>query len=144
MKAIIENMDDKLLRYLINSISHLMSASLKDQKIVARALLNSCVRLSGVFSWELRNHCNVLFLQEDNFSGVYGFTVQEVDSLFEKSEFQAVKDSDSVKEWYDGYQILNSEETRIYSSWSVINYLQNSVKKKRKMFIGPKIVIGPG
>ncbi|XP_015837647.1 uncharacterized protein LOC103313685 isoform X2 [Tribolium castaneum] len=134
MKAITENVEDENLKYLMRLLKEMLSAGLKSNRFLARSLVSSCVRLSGVYSWEINNQYHALFLQKRKFSETYGFTEQEVHNLLENAAFQAVNDFDGVKKWYNGYQTLNKDGAPIYSGWSVISYLSESIQEEKKMF----------
>ena len=56
---------------------------------------------------------------DDEFSGDFGITEEEMDKVIKDFDIQDEKEE--IKKWYDGYTVGHTEG--IYNPWSIINYL---------------------
>ena len=78
-----------------------LSAGLKDNKHLSRAVLTGILRTAkeGVFSG--LNNLNVCTLLHDSFADKFGFVSQEVDTLLLNQGI--IHEAQVIKDWYNGY-----------------------------------------
>jgi hypothetical protein len=122
------------LEETIDVISCLMSSTFKNNEHLNRGLINACVRVAEVLSGDANNIQYYQFLGDRKFSGYFGFTDTEVKSLLEKKEFEKFN-NEQVKKWYNGYKLVGDEgDYAIYSTHSILNYLDKSQEEMKPCF----------
>ncbi len=113
-----------------DTLSMLLSSSLKDNEYLERAVLTGiqrvvkdtgrCAELS-IFSG--LNNPTVCTVEDHYLCSYFGFTEEETKELL---EYYGLKLDDNVRNMYDGYHIGNID---IYNPWSIINYASNRILK---------------
>lgn len=131
MQAIMKtNPEDGVLDKTIHFISAIISDFLKDNVHVKRGLINVSAQIADVLSKDANNIIHYPFLSQ--YAPYFGFTAAEVNSLFKRDEFIHLQD-DAVKDWFGGYEVIGTND-RIYNSYSILSYLQQSKQEKSKLF----------
>ena len=67
------------------------------------------------------NNLKVITVESDEYSGVFGFSEEEV--FLALDNFNLSDKKQIVKEWYDGFTFGKQKD--IYNPWSIINFLEN-------------------
>jgi len=109
---------------MVNFIHILLNSILKDYNHLERGFLTGVLDLpkSDMLSG-LLNNLRAESILDDGYSDTFGFTQSEVDSLL--VEYKLENQSQSIKEWYNGYLF---GETAIYNPWSLIHCIHNNGK----------------
>jgi Predicted AAA-ATPase/PD-(D/E)XK nuclease superfamily len=98
----------------------LLSAMLKDNNAVKKAVLTGILRVSkeSMFS-DLNNFISSSVLDDDVFSDMFGFTDAEVLDMLRAYDMNG-REMNDLQDWYDGYRFGGK---RIYNPWSILNYV---------------------
>lgn len=108
---------------MITFMREFLGGGLKDNTHLSKAILTGILRISKESLFSGLNNIKVYSLLNGNYSNYFGFTEAEVGQLLKKS---GLKDNaESVKDWYNGYQIGN---TVLYNPWSIVNYIREKGK----------------
>jgi hypothetical protein len=85
---------------MINFMSGLLTAALKDNENIERGALTGILRSAkeGIFSG--LNNLNVFTILNDSFADKFGFMTPEVETFFAHQDIPF--NEQSIKEWYDG------------------------------------------
>ena len=110
---------------MLDVVKGIMSAALKDNEFLQFAVITGCLRIAKESIFTGTNNFASYSVLDEDFSGYFGFSRDEVEAILEAAE--RTDKADIIKEWYDGYVFGNSF---VYCPWDVINYL--SALKKRK------------
>lgn len=135
---------------MITFMREFLGAGLKDNTHLNKAILTGILRISKESLFSGLNNIKVYSLLNKHYSNYFGFTEIEVGQLLNKSKLKANIESviESVKDWYNGYQI---GETVLYNPWSIVNYIREKGKLSpywvntgdntlvKKLFIGSSI-----
>ncbi|AWI04540.1 AAA family ATPase [Clostridium drakei] len=105
---------------MIVLIRNLLTAALKDNPYVEKALITGILRVAKESIFSGLNNLEVNTILRYNFNDKFGFTEKEVEEL--ANYYNAVEDMKNIKEWYNGY-VFSGEI--MYNPWSVLNYLKN-------------------
>lgn len=105
---------------MIDFMRSLLTAVLKDNSYLERAVLTGILRAAkeGIFSG--LNNLRVCTLLDEKFSDKFGFTVSEVDSLLRATGL--IKKATTIKDWYNGYRC---GKTTIYNPWSLLECIDH-------------------
>lgn len=97
-------------------LSGLMSAALKGNPSLEKALLTGIQRVAKENIFSGLNHLMVCTVRDSEYGDCFGFTEDEVRALL---EYCGVSFTDEVRAMYDGYQIGGAE---LYNPWSISCY----------------------
>ncbi|MDE6219832.1 MAG: ATP-binding protein [Lachnospiraceae bacterium] len=110
---------------MLSVIRGIMSTALKDNEFLEFAVITGCLRIAKESIFTGANNFASFSVLDQDFSGYFGFSGDEVEKLLSVAGRQA--QADVIKEWYDGYVFGSSH---VYCPWDVMNYM--SVLAKRK------------
>ncbi|MDR1559204.1 MAG: ATP-binding protein [Clostridiales bacterium] len=112
-------------------IRSLFESALKTNPCLEFAVLTGCLRVSKESVFTGLNNFDAASVLSTEYSEYFGFTEPEVcDTL----DFYNLSERfNTVKLWYDGYRMGNTE---IYNPWSIINYIK-SVRSDQKALPKP-------
>ena len=106
---------------MIVIIRNLLTAALKDNEYVEKALITGILRVAKESIFSGLNNLEVNTILGFNFNDKFGFTENEVEELLKY--YNLTEKIDEVKAWYNGY-IFGGKI--IYNPWSVLNYIKNN------------------
>jgi Predicted AAA-ATPase/PD-(D/E)XK nuclease superfamily len=111
---------------MVEFMQPFLSAGLKDNKHLSRAVLTGILRTAkeGIFSG--LNNLNVCTLLHDSFADKFGFLEKEVDDLLLNQDI--AYEGKNIKNWYNGYHVGNN--TLLYNPWSIIECARNKGELK--------------
>src|SRR4030095_5820877 len=111
---------------MIAFMQSFLSAGLKDNTYLSRAVLTGILRTAkeGIFSG--LNNLNVCTLLHDSFADKFGFVEHEVDDLLLNQDI--TYEAQAIKDWYNGYHV--GANTRLYNPWSIIECARNNGQLK--------------
>ena len=103
---------------MLDVIKGIMSTALKDNVFLQFAVITGCLRIAKESIFTGTNNFASYSVIDKNFSGYFGFSDEEVNTMLAAADRTARKNT--IKEWYDGYVFGNSF---VYCPWDVINFL---------------------
>ncbi len=105
---------------MIDFMRSLLTAVLKDNSYLERAVLTGILRAAkeGIFSG--LNNLRVYTLLQEKFADKFGFTTSEVDVLLAHTHL--TRKNESIKDWYNGYTF---GKTTIYNPWSLLECIDH-------------------
>ncbi len=105
---------------LISFIQGLLTAVLKDNSFLERAILSGILRTAkeGIFSG--LNNLSVFTMLNREFCDKFGFTPYEVHELLRKQEL--LLEEDNIKNWYNGY---HANGATLYNPWSLLECVRS-------------------
>lgn len=109
---------------MINFMRGFLSAGLKDNANLSRAVLTGILRTARESIFSGLNNLNVCTMLQNLFADKFGFLSEEVDALL-KNQNMSIS-SDSIKEWYNGYHA--GDATLLYNPWSIVECAKNNGK----------------
>ena len=109
---------DKLIYFMRN----LLSACLKDNSILEKAVLTGILRVAKESVFSGLNNLDVCSVLQPYSVDKFGFTECEVEKCLE--DYCLSDRFAEVKEWYDGYNFFGIE---IYNPWSILSFLNKKV-----------------
>ncbi len=101
---------------IVSLFRNLLSAALKDNACLFKAVLTGILRVSKESFFSGLNNLMVYSILNQKYGDYFGFTEAEVSDLLEKSSLQTK--SANIRRWYNGYQVGNH---RIYNPWSMVS-----------------------
>ena len=96
-----------------------LGSAFKDNPSLKKGLITGVLRVSKESLFSDVNNIIVYSVLSYDYADKYGFTETEVKEAL--NYFDLGEKFESVKSWYDGYQIGNKED--IYNPWSISGYL---------------------
>ncbi|MBN1683910.1 MAG: AAA family ATPase [Gammaproteobacteria bacterium] len=105
---------------MIDFMKIFLGEAFKGNIYLEKGVLTGILRVSLMNLFSGMNNIPVRTVLVDKYADCFGFTQDEVDLLLDQARLKAIRES--VKEWYDGYQI---GDTNLYNPWSIINCLDN-------------------
>ena len=105
---------------MIKLMRGMFGETLKDNQYLEKAILTGITRVSQESMFSSLNNLQVYSVLRKKYGQYFGFTADEVKELSDKSEYDI--SLDSIKEWYNGYQI---GEYTLYNPWSILSCLDN-------------------
>ena len=111
---------------MINFFRNFLSAGLKDNSYLFKAVLTGILRVARESIFSGLNNIGTYTILDTEFETSFGFTEDEVFKMLDDYGIGDFKDG--VKKWYDGY--IFGKNTTIYNPWSILNF----VSKKEKVF----------
>lgn len=103
---------------MVLMIRSLLSRVLKGNDCLQFAVLTGCLRIAKESIFTGLNNFKIYSITNARFDEYFGFSDKEVRDILAFYGFQSAYAS--VKEWYDGYHIGNTD---VYCPWDVINYI---------------------
>lgn len=101
---------------MVQMIRVLFSQALKTNQSLYFAVVTGCLRIARESIFTGLNNFKVRTLLDTEYASCFGFTDAEV---WEMLRYYGLEESfESMKEWYDGYHIGNTD---VYCPWDVIN-----------------------
>ena len=105
---------------LIPFFRNFLSAPLKDENNLQRAILTGILRISKESLFSGLSNVEIYSILDENYAKYFGFTEIEVQELLAKANMS--KNLEQAKKWYNGY-IFGG--TTIYNPWSIIKFIKN-------------------
>ena len=105
---------------LISFMRNFMTAALKDNNYLEKAVLTGVMRVARESLFSGLNNLSVRTLLNEKYSTQFGFIEAEVKELLEYYGIES--QIEEVRNWYNGYIFGN---TVVYNPWSVLQYAQN-------------------
>ena len=109
---------------MVSFIRSLFESALKTNESLKFAVITGCLRISKESIFTGLNNLNVVSVLNEDYAEYFGFTQQEVDTLFEF--YGITQKREEARRWYDGYLFGNTE---VYNPWSIIYYVQDIIYK---------------
>lgn len=103
---------------MVHLIRNLLSRVLKGNDSLQFAVLTSCLRIAKESIFTGLNNFKIYSITNVRFDEYFGFSDREVKDILNFYGFLPAYTS--VKKWYDGYRIGNTD---VYCPWDVINYV---------------------
>lgn len=97
----------------------LLGKALKGNPYLQKSVITGILRVSKESIFSGLNNLEVYSLLRQEYAEHFGFTEEEVSELLKR--FHLEKESDSIKEWYNGYRI---GDTTVYNPWSIASCLK--------------------
>lgn len=110
---------------MLDVIRGIMGTALKDNEYLKFAVITGCLRLAKESIFTGTNNFASYSVLDEDFSGYFGFSDDEVAELLSVAGCQ--DQFDIIKEWYDGYRFGNHF---VYCPWDVMNHMSALKKKK--------------
>ena len=98
-------------------VAQLLGSALKDCEYVTKSVITGCLRIAKESIFSDFNNFSVNSVTSTFFGQMFGFTKSEIDNLLSYYGFE--KDFQTVKDWYDGYNMCGDE---VYCPWDVVEY----------------------
>ncbi len=108
----------KYYKEMVYFIKNLFNATFKTNNNLEKGFLTGCLRVSRESIFTGFNNLQVYDCATTKYAELFGFTNDEVKLLLK--DYNLSDKYDVFKEWYDGYQLGNSE---IYNPYSVLTYV---------------------
>ena len=105
---------------LIPFFRNFLSAPLKDENNLQRAILTGILRVSKESLFSGLSNVETYSILDSNYAEYFGFTEIEVNELLTKAKM--LENLGQAKEWYNGY-IFGG--TTIYNPWSIIKFIKS-------------------
>ena len=118
----------KYYKDMIEIIRAMFDRALKTNENLYFAVMTGCLRISKESIFTGLNNLKVYTLLVEECDEYFGFTDEEVRDMFvayDLSEYYEI-----TKEWYDGYQVAN---TNVYNPWDVINWCNQLLTSSDKI-----------
>ena len=109
---------------MVSFIRSLFESALKTNESLKFAVITGCLRISKESIFTGLNNLNGVSVLNEDYAEYFGFTQQEVDTLFEF--YGITQKREEARRWYDGYLFGNTE---VYNPWSIIYYVQDIIYK---------------
>ncbi|MBP7562255.1 MAG: AAA family ATPase [Candidatus Cloacimonetes bacterium] len=104
--------------HLITFIRNMLSACLKDNVVLEKAVLTGILRVAKESIFSGLNNLKVNSILSKESSDRFGFTDKEVEKCLK--DYDLSDKLQIVKDWYDGYNFYDHE---IYNPWSILNFI---------------------
>ena len=118
---------DKYYDKVVSFMRNLLSAGLKDNSFLYKAVITGILRVSKESIFSGLNNIAVFSILNHQFDDKFGFTENEVKQLLK--DFNKNDLFDQVKYWYNGYRI--GDQTDMYNPWSILNFTADSKSEFR-------------
>ena len=110
---------------MLDVIRGMFEAALKGNEFLKFAVITGCLRIAKESIFTGTNNFMSYSVLDDDFSGYFGFTQEEVDRILEEADRQ--EKADVIRSWYDGYVFGN---TSVYCPWDVTSYVAALLRNK--------------
>ncbi len=124
----LEKSRGKYYESMVKFIKKLFSATFKSNFNLEKGFFTGCLRVSRESIFTGLNNVAVYDCSEEKYSTLFGFTNEEVKQMLEY--YNLSEHFNTIKEWYDGYEIGITE---IYNPYSVISYLDKLLNSKAQV-----------
>ena len=104
---------------LVSFTRSFFNATFKSNPYMECAVMTGITRVSKESVFSDLNNLKVITVESDEYSGVFGFSEEEV--FLALDNFNLSDKKQIVKEWYDGFTFGKQKD--IYNPWSIINFL---------------------
>lgn len=105
---------------LISFMRNFMTAALKDNKYLEKAVLTGVMRVARESLFSGLNNLSVWTILDEPYCQYFGFRETEVEELL--NYYGIESQLEEVRSWYNGYVFGNAV---IYNPWSLLKYAQN-------------------
>ncbi len=106
---------------MINFFRNFLSAGLKDNSYLFKAVLTGILRVARESIFSGLNNIGTYTILDKRFERSFGFTEDEVFKMLDDYNLSQFKEG--VKKWYDGY--IFGSDTTIYNPWSILNFVSS-------------------
>ncbi len=121
----LEKSRGKYYESMVKFIKKLFSATFKSNFSLEKGFLTGCLRVSRESIFTGLNNIPVYDCAKTEYSELFGFTNNDVAQML---DYYNLSDKfDTIKEWYDGYEIGKSE---IYNPYSVNTYIKELLSNR--------------
>ncbi len=121
----LEKSRGKYYRNMVNFIKKLFSTTFKSNFSLEKGFLTGCLRVSRESIFTGLNNIPVYDCAKTEYAELFGFTNKDVTQML---DYYSLSDKfDTIKEWYDGYEIGKSE---IYNPYSVNTYVKELLSNR--------------
>jgi hypothetical protein len=103
---------------IIEFFTIFFSASLKDNPLIAKAILTGVLRIAKESIFSGLNNLKVASITNSQYSLYFGLLESEMPEILK--EYQLEDQAEQVQSWYDGYEFGN---VIVYNPWSITCYL---------------------
>ena len=118
-KASEQNTDlNQYYKKMLDVVRGMFDAALKGNEFLKFAVVTGCLRIAKESIFTGTNNFMSYSVLDDDFSGYFGFTQDEVDKLLALANRQ--EKAEAIRSWYDGYVFGN---TSVYCPWDVTSYV---------------------
>ena len=118
---------DKYYDQVVSFMRNFLSAGLKDNPYLYKAVITGILRVSKESIFSGLNNIAVYSILNHQFDDKFGFTEEEVKILLQYYGKQKL--FAQVKRWYNGYRI--GDQTNIYNPWSILNFTADTKSEFR-------------
>ena len=118
---------DKYYDQIVSFMRNFLSAGLKDNSYLYKAVVTGILRVSKESIFSGLNNISVYSILNHQFDDKFGFTEEEVKALL--SYYGKENLFEEVKHWYNGYRI--GDQQGIYNPWSVLNFAADTKSELR-------------
>ncbi|CAH2559697.1 AAA family ATPase [Cardinium endosymbiont of Oedothorax gibbosus] len=113
--------NERYLQAMVKFMRNLFSNSLKGNTTLERGVLTGILRVSKDSMLSGLNNLEVYTLLDEEYSSHFGFSEDEVSSLFKANGLNT--SMEEVRNWYNGYRV---GKLVMYNPWSIISYINRS------------------
>lgn len=107
-------------REMMDVLRVMFSSVMKDNSDVKKSILTGCLRISKESLFTGLNNLGIYSITNKQYATSFGFTEEEVSALLNAAGLSEKKDT--IKEWYDGYNIGGFS---MYAPWDVLSYVKD-------------------
>ncbi len=121
----LEKSRGKYYQSMVGFIRDLFSITFKTNDYLEKGFLTGCLRVSRESIFTGLNNIPVYDCTKNEYSELFGFTNNDIVQML---NYYSLSDKfDTIKEWYDGYEIGKSE---IYNPYSVNTYIKELLSNR--------------
>ncbi|MBQ6635890.1 MAG: AAA family ATPase [Lachnospiraceae bacterium] len=117
--------ENRYYEKMLDLIRGIFDAALKTNEYLKFAVITGCLRIAKESIFTGTNNFMSYSVLDEDFSGYFGFTREDVDRLLGAIGRQ--DKMDMVRTWYDGYVFGN---TQVYCPWDVASYAAALLKRE--------------
>ena len=111
---------------MLDVIRGMFDAALKGNEFLKFAVVTGCLRIAKESIFAGTNKFMSYSVLDDDFSGYFGFTQEEIDRMLEAANLE--ERAGDIRSWYDGYVFGN---TSVYCPWDVASYVAALIRNKK-------------
>ena len=111
---------------MLDVIRGMFDAALKGNEFLKFAVVTGCLRIAKESIFAGTNKFMSYSVLDDDFSGYFGFTQEEIDRMLEAANLE--ERAGDIRSWYDGYAFGN---TSVYCPWDVASYVAALIRNKK-------------
>ncbi len=121
----LEKSRGKYYQSMVGFIRDLFSTTFKTNDFLEKGFLTGCLRVSRESIFTGLNNIPVYDCTKTEYAELFGFTNKDVAQMLDY--YNLANKFDTIKEWYDGYEIGKSE---IYNPYSVNTYVKELLSNR--------------